>query len=84
MIDVEPRLREELERWQPLVEVPRRWDDVLLRAGYARPSPARALLCRRRFLVVVGAAVVLVVTSTAFAIGREFFVGDPAPPDVKK
>ena len=83
MTDIEPRLREELERWEPLREV-RRWDDVLVRAGESgRRSVACAL--RRRRLVLAGAAVVaLVAAGTAYAIAREFFVGDPAPPSVKE
>jgi hypothetical protein len=84
VIDVEPRLREELERWQPLTEVPLRWDDVLARAGEEGASHRRLRLPRRRVVVVAVAAFALVAGGTAYAIARQLFIGDPAPPAVKE
>jgi hypothetical protein len=69
MIDVEPRLRDELDQWQPVAEVPRRWDDVLTRAG-EDSSPKRGAHRPRRWIVALVAALVLLVGGTAYAIAH--------------
>jgi hypothetical protein len=83
MIDVEPLIREELDRRVP-PPAPQlaSWDDVLGRAGERRHLPAsptrRAMIIAAAIVAVAGAA------ASAYAVGRHLLVGGPAPPDVKE
>jgi hypothetical protein len=83
VIDAEPRLRDELERWQPLPDMAGRWEDVLVRAGIQR-APRSLRWLSPRIVAIAVAALVLLAGGTAYAIAREFFIGDPAPPAVKE
>jgi len=80
MIDVEPLIRDELERLapQPVAQLAS-WENVLERAGRRpRRSAPRTLLVAAAALAVAGAV------ASAYAVGHHFLVGDPAPPEVKE
>ena len=81
MIDVDPLIRDELERRVPPPAAQlASWQDVLERAGERRrPSGARQLLTLAATLLVLAG-----LAASAYAVGRHFLVGDPAPPEVKE
>jgi hypothetical protein len=58
------------------------WDDVLRRAGHGAVSSSRLL--RRPLLLAAALLVAVGLVASAYALSRHFFVGDPAPPEVKK
>jgi hypothetical protein len=75
MIDVEPLIRNELERRVPLPDAALAdWQDALRRSGIGR---------RKRSLVVaLAAALAILVAAPAFGLGRgiiDFFSSEPAP-----
>lgn len=63
----------------------RDWADVLQRAGVSRAAVGVGRGRRpSRVALAVAAAIVLLFAGTAFALTREFLVGDPAPVEVKE
>jgi hypothetical protein len=66
----------------PFVNEPQAWDDVLRRVGDEPPAGSRLL--RRPLLLAAVLLVAVGLAASAYALGRHFLVGDPAPPEVEK